>query len=73
MVAEGKFKYVRNLIEGEMEELYDMKRDPEELNNLALKPRFDKRLAQYRQMAIRELTRTKAPFIDDLPRPSTIR
>ncbi len=73
MVAEGKFKYVRNLIEGEMEELYDLKGDPEELNNLALKPGFDQTLAQYREMAIRELKRTKAPFIGDLPKASTMR
>ena len=73
MVAEGKFKYVRNLIEGEMEELYDLKGDPEELNNLALKPGFDQTLAQYREMAIRELKRTKATFIGDLPKASTMR
>ena len=39
MLAEGQFKYVRNLIAGEVEELYDLKRDPEELKNLALQPR----------------------------------
>ena len=38
MVAEGRYKYIRNLIKGEMEELYDLQRDPEELVNLALKP-----------------------------------
>ena len=73
MIAEGRFKYVRNLIEGEMEELYDLKGDPEELNNLALKADFKATLAQYRQMAIRELKRTKAPFIGNLPRPLTLR
>ena len=72
MIAEGRFKYVRNLIEGEMEELYDLKGDPEELNNLALKADFKGTLAQYRQMAIRELKRTKAPFTGNLPRPSTL-
>ena len=71
MVAKGKFKYVRNLIEGEMEELYDLTRDPDELNNLALKPRFDETLAQYRRMATKELKRTKAPFAGNLPKPST--
>jgi len=71
MVAKGKFKYVRNLIEGEMEELYDLTRDPDELNNLALKPRFDETLALYRGMATKELKRTKAPFAGNLPKPST--
>ena len=54
-----------------MEELYDLTRDPDELNNLALKPRFDETLAQYRGMATKELKRTKAPFVDNLPKPST--
>ena len=72
MIAEGRFKYVRNLIEGEMEELYDLKGDPEELDNLALQADFKGTLAQYRQMAIRELKRTKAPFTGNLPRPSTL-
>ena len=72
MIAEGRFKYVRNLIEGEMEELYDLKGDPEELDNLALQADFKGTLAQYRQMAIRELKRTKAPFTGSLPRPSTL-
>ena len=67
----GKFKYVCSLIEGEMEELYDLTRDPDELNNLALKPRFDETLALYRVMATKELNRTKAPFAGNLPKPST--
>ncbi|MED5586860.1 MAG: sulfatase-like hydrolase/transferase [Verrucomicrobiota bacterium] len=73
MLAGGKFKYVRNLIEGEIEELYDLKGDPDELDNLALKADFKETLAQYRQMAIRELKRTKAPFVGNLPRPATLR
>ena len=73
MLAGGKFKYVRNLIEGEIEELYDLKGDPDELDNLALKAEFKETLAQYRQMAIRELKRTKAPSVGNLPRPATLR
>ena len=64
---------MRNLIEGEIEELYDLKGDPDELDNLALKADFKETLAQYRQMAIRELKRTKAPFVGNLPRPATLR
>ena len=30
-----RYKYIRNLLPGETEELYDMKNDPEELVNLA--------------------------------------
>ena len=73
MLAGGRFKYVRNLIEGETEELYDLEQDPQELKNLALIGDFKKTLDQYRQMAIKELKRTKAPFVGNLPRPSTLR
>ena len=55
------------------EELYDLEKDPQELKNLALIGDFKKTLDQYRQMAIKELKRTKAPFVGNLPRPSTLR
>ena len=67
ILCEGKYKYVRTLIEGEVEELYDVNNDPEELDNLALNPAFQKILATYRANAKAELRRTEAPFLDDLP------
>ena len=73
MLAEGRYKYVRNLIEGEVEELYDMEKDHEELNNLALKPRHAKRLAALRAKTSSELRRTQAPFVDAMPKPSTLK
>ena len=73
MLAEGRYKYVRNLIKGEMEELYDLDRDPEELTNLALDPLHAKRLIAFRKKAITELHRTKAPFAANMPRPSTLK
>jgi arylsulfatase A-like enzyme len=73
MLAEGRYKYIRNLIKGEMEELYDLDRDPEELTNLALDPLHAKRLIAFRKKAITELHRTKAPFAANMPRPSTLK
>jgi arylsulfatase A-like enzyme len=73
MLAEGRYKYIRNLIKGEMEELYDLDRDPEELTNLALDPLHAKRLVTFRKKAITELHRTKAPFAANMPRPSTLK
>ena len=71
MLANGRYKYVRNLIEGEVEELYDMQKDPEELSNLALNPLHAERLSGFRAKATQELHRTKAPFVDAMPKPST--
>ena len=67
MLSEGNFKYVRNLIKGEVEELYDVKKDPDELVNLALDPTHRERLHRFRDAAIRELKRTDAVMVDSLP------
>ncbi|MCX6630085.1 MAG: sulfatase, partial [Candidatus Solibacter sp.] len=49
------------------EELYDLQTDPDELNNLAIKPEHQARLKQFRAAAIAELRRTKAGFVDKMP------
>jgi arylsulfatase A-like enzyme len=64
----GKFKYIRTLEEDQMEELYDLEADPEELVNIALDPQFAKILSAYRQRLIDELKRTKAGMVNNLPR-----
>lgn len=63
----GKYKYIRWLVPGEIEEMYDLENDPEELENLALEPGFHGLLADYRQRAIAELRRTDAGMVDNLP------
>ena len=67
LLRDGKFKYVRNLVAGEMEELYDLDADPDELVNLALKPEHAARLRELRAKAIAELRRTDAKFVDRMP------
>lgn len=67
MLAEGKYKYVRNLVSGETEELYDMMEDPDELQNLALDPKFDRTLLRMRKATVEELKRTDADMADNLP------
>lgn len=71
MLAQGRYKYVRTLIEGEPEELYDLHQDPDEQANLALKKQFRKQLNKYRSAAIAELKRTEAGFAASMPKPST--
>ncbi|MBL8792308.1 MAG: sulfatase-like hydrolase/transferase [Planctomycetia bacterium] len=63
----GRQKYIRTLEEGEIEELYDLEKDPEELTNLALDPKWAERLQQLREQTVAELKRTKAPFVGKLP------
>ena len=66
-VREGKYKYIRNLVAGEIEEIYDLDADPEELRNLAIEPKNLSLLERLRQVAIAELRRTEAGFVDHLP------
>lgn len=68
MLREGNYKYVRPLIDNELEELYDLRKDSDELDNLAAKPTYQKKLNHLRAAAIAELKRTGAGFVDNMPR-----
>jgi arylsulfatase A-like enzyme len=67
MLRRDHYKYVRPLVAGELEELYDLRADPDELDNLAAKPEHGKLLAELRGAAIAELRRTGAGFVDRMP------
>lgn len=73
MLRAGKYKYIRYLVEGETEEVYDLETDPEELRNLAYTssdagPQVSTTvLRRLRQAALAELQRTEAPFAARLP------
>ena len=67
MLRHEQYKYVRPLNENDLEELYDLQQDPEELDNLAVKTAHGDRLKQLRAAAIAELRRTGAGFVDGLP------
>lgn len=54
-------------MDGEIEELYDLEADPEELHNLALEEEYRHVLAEYRQKTVAELKRTGAGMADNLP------
>ena len=68
LMSQGRYKYIRTLVEGEPEELYDTISDPEELRNLAFDPGYRELLKAYRSTAISELKRTEAGFADSMPR-----
>lgn len=68
LLRDGKFKYIRNLVAGETEELYDLDADPEELTNLAVRSEHRAALTALRAKTIAELRRTDARFVDALPK-----
>ena len=67
LLRDGRYKYIRTLVAGETEELYDLRADPEELTNLAARPEHAARLRELRAKAIAELRRTDAKFVDRMP------
>ncbi|MCH1510679.1 MAG: sulfatase-like hydrolase/transferase [Akkermansiaceae bacterium] len=71
-LRDGDLKYIRTLIEGEVEELYNLKEDPEELINLARNPAHRRKVLELREKTIAELKRTDAGMVDDLPKPATL-
>src|SRR5688572_11395320 len=67
LLRDGRYKYVRNLVGGETEELYDLVADPEELKNVAGQPAHVGLLGELRAKTIAELRRTDAKFVDRMP------
>jgi arylsulfatase A-like enzyme len=67
-IRHGKYKYIRTLVADEVEELYDLEADPDELTNLAYEPKAIAITERMRQALLAELKRTKCGFVDRLPR-----
>ncbi|TWT96547.1 sulfatase-like hydrolase/transferase [Neorhodopirellula pilleata] len=67
LLRDGPYKYIRNLVAGETEELYDLDADPEELTNLAKSAEHHERLESLRAKAIEQLRQTDAKFVDSMP------
>ena len=63
-----RYKYIRNLLPGEVEELYDMKKDPEELVNLATRKKHLSLLRKLRVETIKELSKTDCAFAQKMPK-----
>lgn len=72
MLAQDRYKYIRNLVPGEVEELYDIVTDPDESINLALDPANAATVKRFRESTIAELERTEAGFAKRLPPVSSL-
>lgn len=73
LLRDGNYKYIRTLVEGEVEEIYDLDADPEELTNLAVQPERRELLERLRAKATAELRRTDAKFVDSMPKTAAMR
>jgi arylsulfatase A-like enzyme len=66
LLRDKRYKYVRPLVK-DLDELYDLQSDPDELVNLAQKPEHQARVRRMRETMLKELKRTKAGFVDNMP------
>ena len=71
-LRQDRYKYIRTLVEDEIEELYDLEADPAELINLALDPAYHRLLADFRRRLVEELKRTDAGLLKNLPEPKIV-
>ena len=69
MMHDGQYKYTRHMKKDTIEELYDLDKDPEELNNLAVNPECRSLLKKLREKAVVEIRKKDGEFIDFLPKP----
>jgi len=72
LTLDGEYKYIRYIFPNRIEELYDLKADPDELHNLSLKPEYQDRLVEMREGLTEYLRQTGGEsFVDLLPAPKT--
>ena len=70
MIHDGTYKYTRYANPDRIEELYHLESDPDELDNLAVKPEHKALLLKLREDCKQEIIRSGGrPFAEHLPTP----
>jgi arylsulfatase A-like enzyme len=69
MMRDGPYKYIRHFDEDTIEELYDLNKDPEELNNLAVDSKWRDLLIKLRTKTSKEIQKRDGDFVQYLPEP----
>jgi arylsulfatase A-like enzyme len=69
MMRDGPYKYIRHFDEDTIEELYDLNKDPEELNNLAVDSKWRDLLIKLRTKTSKEIQKKDGDFVQYLPEP----
>lgn len=69
MMRDGPYKYIRHFDEDTIEELYDLNKDPEELNNLAVSSQHHDLLKKLRVSTVEEMQKKDGDFVQYLPAP----
>ena len=72
MMRDGKYKYIRHFKDNVIEELYDLEKDPDELNNLTVNPEYHTKLTTLRGKAVEEFRKKDGDFVDHLPEPKEL-
>lgn len=69
MMRDGTYKYIRHFKDNVIEELYDLEKDPDELNNLAVNPEYKNKVRELRAKAVDEFRKKGGDFVAHLPEP----
>lgn len=72
MIRTNKWKYVLNWEPRDIDELYDLEKDPGELNNLIFEPKYKPIIEELRMKLFKWMEETKDPYLEEAKKASEI-